>query len=340
MGQAAQNINQNGMTEQAIGGQHLHRSVLLDEALDWWMQAREPQASETPGGTVFIDCTFGRGGHSQALLAQVSEGVDLIVFDKDPSAIQVAQDLKSKALEKNQRVHVVHDSFATLAMSVEELGFSQKVNGILMDLGVSSPQLDEADRGFSFMRNGPLDMRMDSSRGITAAQWLHTVDEKELADILYILGEEKLSRKIARKIVQVRSEQPIETTSALADLVCQVVPRRGMGKHPATRTFQAIRMHINAELDDLQSGLVGAFEALAPGGSLVVLSFHSLEDRIVKRFMHKLSKPEELPRGLPIRASEIAPPGKVLVKGQKPREHEVGENPRARSAILRVIQKI
>lgn len=318
------------------GGQHLHRSVLLDEALDWW--TKPFIEGHDAAKQVYVDCTFGRGGHSKHLLKRVPSA-ELVIFDKDPSAIAVAQDLRQQGLAQSQELHIVHDSFATLGPQIEGLGFHGEVQGILMDLGVSSPQLDEAERGFSFMRDGPLDMRMDTSKGITAAQWLQEVDEKTLADVIYTLGEEKLSRRIAKKIVQVRAERALTTTMELADLLCTVVPRRVVGKHPATRTFQAIRMHINEELKDLKAGLEAAFNALIPGGYLVVLSFHSLEDRIVKHFMQRYSKPAELPRGLPVKASKIAPPGQLIIKGQKPRDSEVSENPRARSAILRVVQK-
>ncbi len=326
--------------------QHLHRSVLLDEALNWWCfdqqsvdiceNAVYQNTEERSVSEVFVDCTFGRGGHSRSLLAR-KEDAELLVFDKDPAAIQVAEVLRE---EQGSRVHVAHHSFADIQKVVTELGFYQKISGILMDLGVSSPQLDEPERGFSFMRNGPLDMRMDTSQGETAAEWLHRVDEKTLADVIYRLGEEKLSRRIAKKIVEVRAETPIKTTGELAAIVSQVIVKRVAGKHPATRTFQAIRMHINSELDDLRIGLEGAFESLKVGGRLVVLSFHSLEDRIVKQFMQRYSKPAELPRGLPILAEKRVIPGKLCVKGQKPNADEISSNPRARSAILRVIEKV
>lgn len=314
--------------------QHLHKSVMWDETLEWWSNE-----NITGKSGLFVDCTFGRGGHSRALI-NLKTNAELLVFDKDPEAIEVATKLAEETVASGQKMNVFHSSYADIAGVLEKNGYSQKVDGILMDLGVSSPQLDEAERGFSFMRNGPLDMRMNSSAGMTAAEWLAKVDEKTLADVIYQLGEEKQSRRIAKKIVMARAEKPIETTAELADLVCQVVPRRVVGKHPATRTFQAIRMHINNELGDLQQGLKGAFEMLAPGGKLVVLSFHSLEDRIVKRFMQQHSKPADLPRGLPVLAADIAPPGKVCVKGSKPRDEEINVNPRARSAILRVIEKV
>ena len=314
-----------------MSSQEIHRSVLLDETIDWWC----PQASADQAYT-YVDCTFGRGGHSRALLERAPHA-KVVVFDKDPAAIQEA-----KALQVEfgvERISIAHSSFAQIKDVLAELGLVGHIRGVLMDLGVSSPQLDEAQRGFSFLRDGPLDMRMDSSTGETAAQWLAKVDEKQLANVIYRFGEEKQSRRIAKKIVEARSQNPIETTAQLADLVCKVVPRRGAGKHPATRTFQAIRMFINAELEDLELGLSMAFEVLEAHGRLVVLSFHSLEDRIVKHYMQKQSKPADLPRGLPIKAEEIAPPAKVCVKGLKPTDVEVHANPRARSALLRVLER-
>lgn len=329
----------NGLNESqscdSNSGQTLHKSVLLDEALEWWCSATARNTG------VFIDCTFGRGGHSRALLQQTSVK-QLIVFDKDPAAITTAQQLHDELKTANVATDfmIAHRSFAELQAVANDLDVAGKVNGILMDLGVSSPQLDEAARGFSFMKDGPLDMRMDFSKGLTAAQWLAEVDEKTLADVIYQYGEEKQSRRIARKIIEARAVKSLATTAELADLVCQVVPRRVVGKHPATRTFQAIRMFINAELDDLRQGLDAAFQVLAPGGRLVVLSFHSLEDRIVKQFMNGIAKPAILPRGLPIRADQIAPAAKLCLKAQKPQTAEVAVNPRARSAILRVIEKV
>lgn len=324
----AVDINEDKMESQTV-----HKSVLLDEALEWWTAAAT--AVQRP---VFIDCTFGRGGHSRALLRQLP-GAHLIVFDKDPSAIEAAQLLAAEPGHQ-ERVTVIHESFAVLKDIVAERGLVGHISGVLMDLGVSSPQLDEAERGFSFMREGPLDMRMDCSSGQTAAEWLQHVDEQTLANVLFLLGEEKQSRKIARKIVMARQESPIENTAQLAELVCQVSPRRVAGKHPATRTFQAIRIFINRELDDLKQGLEAAFDVLAPTGHLVVLSFHSLEDRIVKQFMQRMSKPKELPRRLPVPASALVMPGKCCVKGQRPCAEEVATNPRARSAILRVLEKV
>ena len=315
-----------------------HKSVLLDEALEWW--------KTNPGG-VYIDCTFGRGGHTKALYSQLNSSATLVVFDKDKTAIEYAGELKAEletqANGKGAEFIIVHDSFANLGAHIESLGFAGKVSGILMDLGVSSPQLDDAERGFSFMRSGPLDMRMNRTEGQTAAEWLQEVSEKELAHVIWKYGEDKLSRKIARKICEVRAEQSIETTSELAEIIESVVPKRfGAGKkHPATRTFQAIRIFINKELEDLEAGLDAAYNVLDDRGRLVVLSFHSLEDRIVKRFMQKKAKAhDQLPSKLPVLAASLVPEFQLLVKGGKAKEFEVEHNVRARSAVLRVGERL
>jgi 16S rRNA (cytosine1402-N4)-methyltransferase len=303
-----------------------HQAVMLHEAV---------HALNIQAAGIYIDGTFGRGGHSQAILQHLGTAGRLIAFDKDPAAIAHAK----KAIS-DSKFSIVHHSFADLQTVVNELGLSGKIQGILLDLGVSSPQLDDAERGFSFMREGPLDMRMNSQAGISAAQWLAHVDETELANVIYKYGEERFSRKIARAIVAARLQAPITTTKQLASIIAAAYPCREIGKHPATRTFQAIRIYINRELEDLEQGLTQALAVLAPGGRLAVISFHSLEDRIVKQFMQQHAKPPSLPRNLPIKANQQMQPPLVLIgKAIKPSAAEVECNVRARSAMLRVAEK-
>lgn len=250
-----------------------HVSVLLTESVE---------ALRLQSDDLAVDCTFGRGGHSRLLLEQLGPLGRLLAIDKDPQAVASKE---AMALREGGRFEIRHGTFASLAQEIESLGWMGKVAGVLMDLGVSSPQLDEADRGFSFMREGPLDMRMDSSSGETAAEWLNRVAEAELANVLWKWGEERFSRRIAAAIVAKRREKPLQTTRELAGLIESVVPSREIGKHPATRSFQAIRIAVNHELEDLEAALDQALEVLKPGGRLAVISFHSLEDRIVKRFI-------------------------------------------------------
>jgi len=306
-----------------------HISVLKDKCLHWWF---------TKAVGVYVDCTFGRGGHTRALLQSIQPGSQLIVIDKDPSAIRVANELAQQ--HQDITWTIIQGSFAELGNILKQAELFERVDGIFYDLGVSSPQLDEANRGFSFMRDGPLDMRMDTTKGDTAAQWLSSVDEQTLANALYQFGEEKRSRRIAKQIVAQREQNPFETTLQLAQLVEQISPRRTAGKHPATRTFQAIRIVINRELEDLQAGLEAGYAGLGPKGRLIALTFHSLEDRIVKQFMHGKAVGFVPSRRLPLRAVETAPSAKVLVKGVGPSEQEITENPRARSVRLRVLEKV
>lgn len=304
----------------------LHRPVLLNEVLQG--------VAVRPEGN-FIDATFGRGGHSKALLTQLSPQSRLMVIDKDPRAIATAQ-----ALE-DDRVLVRHGSFAQMETFVDELGWRGKVAGIMMDLGVSSPQLDEAERGFSFLRDGPLDMRMNDLQGETAADWVATATQEEIADIIWQYGEERQSRRIARAIVKAREQLPLTTTKQLADVIEQVCPRRhGQHKHPATKSFQAIRIYINRELEDLEVALAQSVDILQPGGRLAVISFHSLEDRMVKRFIQRRSKGQDLPRNIPLRASEIQRDLLCVGKAIKASVTELGENVRARSARLRLAEKV
>lgn len=301
-----------------------HQTVLLQEAIE---------ALNIDSNGIYVDTTFGRGGHSRAILAQLSEQGRLIVFDKDPEAIEAAYALQ------DPRITVIHDSFSELTRHLSALDLEGKINGILLDLGVSSPQLDQAERGFSFRYQGPLDMRMDNSQGMTAAEWLNSAEEKAIADVLWRYGEERFSRRIARKIVQAREESPLKTTNDLVQLIEQAIPKRDIHKHPATRSFQAIRIFINQELQALETLLPAAVAALAKGGRLAVISFHSLEDRIVKQFIQREAKGPDVPSYIPLKASEIQAKLKKVGKFILPNEAELQQNPRARSAKLRVAEK-
>lgn len=304
-----------------------HIPVLLTEAID---------ALITSPDGIYVDATFGRGSHSQAILNKLSPQGRLIAFDKDPASIAYA-----KQRIRDERFTIVHSSFANMQTILTDMQCAGKITGVLFDLGVSSPQLDQAERGFSFMRDGALDMRMNTSAGMTAAEWLATVDEVTLADVLYRYGDEKFSRRIARLIVETRDETPITTTLQLANLIIRALPKAPWkDKHPATRSFQAIRIFINQELTDLEKGLAQAFNLLALGGRLSVISFHSLEDRIVKQFIRDHEKGmDDLPRGLPIKEKAFKATLKSVGKPIKPSENEIDFNPRARSAILRVAEK-
>jgi 16S rRNA (cytosine1402-N4)-methyltransferase len=305
----------------------LHRPVLLDEVLD---------ALQIKQDGLYVDGTFGRGGHAAAVLGRLRERGRLLAFDKDPEALAFAAD----RFRNESRLLMRRGSFGNLESVVTELGWQGKVDGILLDLGVSSPQLDDAARGFSFMADGPLDMRMDTSGGVSAADWLAAASAEEIADVLWRFGEERYSRRIARAIVARRAEQPIRTTRQLADLIAAAVPGREAKKHPATRSFQAIRIFINQELGDLEAVLPQAVEVLAPGGRLAVISFHSLEDRIVKRFIRDQQRGPRLPPDLPVVPREFAPRLRAVGKAIRPGADEVRGNPRARSAVLRVAERM
>ena len=281
---------------------------------------------------VYLDGTFGRGGHAAGVLAQLGDGGRLLVMDKDPTAIAEAH----ARFADDPRIAIHHGSFAGLG---EWEATADGLDGVLFDLGVSSPQLDVAERGFSFGKDGPLDMRMDDSAGQSAAQWLAQASEREIADVLWIYGEERMSRRIARAIVARRTEQPITRTLQLAELIASVMPRGKDGIHPATRSFQAIRIHINRELEDLEAGLAAAHDALKPEGRLAVISFHSLEDRIVKRFMAAHAKAPPADRRLP-QVDTFRPTLKLVGGAIKGDPTEVQSNPRARSAVLRVAEKL
>lgn len=288
-----------------------------------------------PGG-IYVDATFGRGGHAGLVLEALGPNGKLLAMDRDPEAAAEAK----RRFGDDGRFVIVQRAFSMLGKTIAEYGWTEKVNGILFDLGVSSPQLDEGGRGFSFLREGPLDMRMDPDSGESAAEWLARATETEIADVLYGLGEERYSRRIARAIVRVRSEQSIATTQQLAAIVSAAVPTRERGKNPSTRTFQAIRLHINRELDELRDALPQAVAALAPGGRLVVISFHSLEDRIVKQFMRREERGEELPPDLPVRHAQVAGRLQVVGKAVRAGNDELQRNPRARSAVLRVAERV
>ena len=287
---------------------------------------------------IYLDCTFGRGGHSQGILNQLGQGGQLLAFDRDADAINSDY---AQAMLMDERFKLKHSCFSELENIVKSENLEGKVNGILLDLGVSSPQLDNPERGFSFLRDGPLDMRMDSNTGVSAQQWLANVDEKDLVKVLFDYGEERFARRIARAIVEKRTQSPITTTRQLAELIEDAVPVREKHKHPATRTFQAIRIEINSELDELKAVLQQSARVLKPGGRLVVISFHSLEDRIVKRFIRDESGAKYNPGKLPIKEVDIAKGilkrvGKALKAGKQ----ETIQNPRARSAIMRVAERV
>jgi 16S rRNA (cytosine1402-N4)-methyltransferase len=305
---------------------HEHLPVLFEEAL-------EALRISTAGS--YVDGTFGRGGHSGAILERLDAGGSLLAFDKDPDAVAYAKE----TFGGDERFAIERGSFAMLEQVAEARGLKRKVDGILLDLGVSSPQLDAAERGFSFLRDGPLDMRMDTSSGINAAEWLSKAGAEEIAQVLKEYGEERFAKRIARAIVERREESPIRTTGQLAAVIEGAVPTRERDKHPATRSFQGIRIFINRELDDLREVLDQSLRVLAPGGRLVVISFHSLEDRIVKRFIRDHSRGDDFPPGLPVTVEMMRPDLKSVGKARRPSEKEVELNPRARSAVLRVAER-
>ncbi|OGT35140.1 MAG: 16S rRNA (cytosine(1402)-N(4))-methyltransferase [Gammaproteobacteria bacterium RIFCSPHIGHO2_12_FULL_37_14] len=307
---------------------HQHIPVLLMEAVEGLVIS--------PDG-IYIDATFGRGSHSQAILNKLSEKGRLIAFDKDPDAVDYAQHHIA-----DKRFTILHRSFSQLKNSLCEIQISDNIHGILFDLGVSSPQLDTPERGFSFARTGLLDMRMDTTQGKTAMQWLTTIEEKDLANILWEYGEERYSRRIAHAIALARKESPIKTTTELASIIKRAIPKTKQthDKHPATRSFQAIRIFINQELVELRDALMQAQEVLKIGGRLSVISFHSLEDRIVKQFIKQHEKKQDLPRGLPIKNHIFNPKLRTIGKPIKPSLAEITSNPRARSAILRIAEKL
>lgn len=304
-----------------------HRPVLLDEAV--------AALAIRPDG-VYLDGTFGRGGHSAAILAQLGPQGRLLAMDQDPQAIAAAQ----QKFAEDARFQIEQRNFEALQDFVTEQGLLHKVDGVLLDIGVSSPQLDDASRGFSFLRPGPLDMRMNPQAGQSAAEWLAQVDEYDLVTVLMHLGEEKFARRIAHAIVQYRQQVEINDTVQLAKIIAEAIPVKDKKKHPATKSFQAIRIFINRELEVLEHALKAAVNVLSVGGRLAVISFHSLEDRMVKRFFRDISRGPQLPKDIPIMAKDLQQPYRVVGKAIKPGARELQQNPRARSSVLRVLERI
>jgi 16S rRNA (cytosine1402-N4)-methyltransferase len=304
-----------------------HNPVLLGES----MQA----LGVLPSG-VYVDATFGRGGHARAILAQLGSTGRLLALDRDPDAVAAGRELAAT----DPRLSVRRARFGSLPSLLDELGLRGRVNGLIADLGVSSPQLDRAERGFSFNADGPLDMRMDPDAGESAADWLATAGERDIARVLKDYGEERFAKRIARAICAARAAAPIVATGQLAGICEQAVPTREPGKHPATRTFQALRIQVNAELDELRSLLDGVCDALAAGGRLAIISFHSLEDRIVKRFIRDESRGAALPKGLPVTDVELPRRLRPIGGAVRASEAEVAANPRARSAVLRAAERL
>lgn len=302
-----------------------HETVLLAEAA--------VALNIQPSG-IYVDGTYGRGGHSAKILSQLGNNGRLIVIDKDPEAIA---DARAK-YNPDKRVSVWQGSFGDFPSALAAVGMTDKIDGLLLDLGVSSPQLDDAQRGFSFMRDGALDMRMDPGNGESAAQWLQRASEKEIADVLWQYGEERFAKRIARAVTLRCAQGELATTLELAELIAQAVPKKEPGKHPATRSFQAIRIKVNQELEDVQECLRNSLAYLVPGGRLVVISFHSLEDRIVKHFMRDVSKPPRLPKGLPIMDADAQSRMRLVGKAMKATAQEVSANVRSRSAVMRVAE--
>ncbi|MBF7072036.1 16S rRNA (cytosine(1402)-N(4))-methyltransferase RsmH [Glaciecola sp. MH2013] len=315
-------------TISAESASFVHRSVLLQESISG--------LNIKPDG-IYIDATFGRGGHSQHILKQLSENGRLIALDRDDAAIEAA-----KTFSDDPRFSIHHVAFSNIKDVVNELDLMGEIDGVLMDIGVSSPQLDDASRGFSFQKDGPLDMRMDRSSGMSAATWLQYADLDEITMVLKTYGEEKFGKRIAHAVIEQRAIKPLETTAEFAALIDKAVPVKDKYKHPATRSFQGVRIFINGELDQLNAGLEGAVEVLKPGGRLAVISFHSLEDRVVKRFIRSQSKGKDVPHNMPITQQEIDADKvlKAIGKAIKPSREEVSENVRSRSSVLRVAEKL
>jgi len=301
-----------------------HDTVLLHEAVE---------ALQVKADGIYVDGTFGRGGHSRLILEKLGANGRLIALDKDPAAVEAAQAIS------DTRFRIAHSGFAHLAEVLNALSV-EKVDGVLLDLGVSSPQLDDRQRGFSFRFDSPLDMRMDTSSGPTAAEWLATVDEDLLGEVIRDYGEERFAKQIARALVAAREEQAVVTTKQLSEIVAKAVRTREPGKNPATRTFQAIRIYLNQELEEIARVLPQCVDCLKPAGRIVVISFHSLEDRMVKRFLRDMAQGDKLPRNLPIRAADV-PKGKLNLVGKAVRAtaQEIDANPRSRSAVMRVAER-
>ncbi|MEG0869074.1 MAG: 16S rRNA (cytosine(1402)-N(4))-methyltransferase RsmH [Hafnia sp.] len=304
-----------------------HKTVLLDEAVN---------GLNLRSNGIYIDGTFGRGGHSRLILSQLGPEGRLLAIDRDPQAIAAAAEIT------DPRFSIIHGPFSDMATYVRELGLEGQINGVLLDLGVSSPQLDDAERGFSFMRDGPLDMRMDPTRGLSASEWLMKAEEEDIAWVLKTFGEERFAKRIARAIVERNRLEPMTRTHELATLIANASPFREKHKHPATRSFQAIRIYINSELEEIERALNGALEILSPEGRLSVISFHSLEDRIVKQFIRHHSRGPQVPAGIPLTEAQLRSQGGRKLKAlgkMKPSSDEVSANPRARSSVLRFAER-
>ena len=307
--------------------EYTHTPVLINETL---------HGLNLQADGIYIDCTFGRGGHSKAILQQLNEQGRLFAIDKDPDAVTSLD----ASLSNDKRFSLHHGSFTMLGKLLEEKNLMGCINGILLDLGVSSPQFDDSTRGFSFQKDAELDMRMDNRTGLSAADWINSADQQEIIEILFKYGEEKYAKKIARSIIKEREIKPITRTHQLANLIISAVPRREKGKHPATRTFQAIRIMINNEVSELQNVLSQTVGALTNGGRLLVISFHSLEDRIVKRFIRENSRGDTVPIEVPVTANYFKPKFKKIGKAIHPSQEEINQNPRSRSAVLRIAERI
>jgi len=310
-----------------MGETFRHTTVLLDEAVN---------ALAIKADGFYIDGTFGRGGHSQLILEQLNKQGRLLGIDKDPQAILFGKEIQ----KQDKRLHMYQGSFATIKALAEDRDFLGKVDGVLLDLGVSSPQIDDANRGFSFLRDGPLDMRMDQTSGVSAAQWLSRAEEGEITDVLKRFGEEKFGKRIAHAIIENRKIKPLTTTHELVEIIDKAVPVKDKFKHPATRSFQGIRIFVNEELSDLEKVLEGILEVLKPGGRMVIISFHSLEDRMVKRFIRKHVQGDSFPRGLPVTEEQLNRRLKAHGKAIKASDTQIQNNPRARSAVMRVAEKL
>lgn len=305
-----------------------HIAVLLNEAI---------HGLDIDVDGTYVDATFGRGGHSKAILERLSDNGRLIAFDRDITAVEHANKNIS-----DDRFRIIHSAFSRMSEELSKVNLAGEIDGILMDIGVSSPQLDDAERGFSFMQEGPLDMRMDQTQGQSAADWLNSADEADIAWVLRTFGEEKFAKRIAHAIVNYRQHTPLTGTLELVDIIVDAIPVKDKHKHPATRSFQAIRIYINAELKELETALDACGKVLRPGGRLAIICFHSLEDRIVKRFLKSKSQGKKLPLGLPVTQEEIdkGKEYKLIGKAIKANESELADNPRARSAVLRIAEKL
>jgi len=303
-----------------------HRPVLLNEVV-------EALAIKQNG--VYFDGTFGRGGHTTEILKHLSENGQILAMDQDPQAIHTAR----KLFANEPRFNIVQENFADMEAFISSHGMLQQIDGILLDIGVSSPQLNDASRGFSFIKSGPLDMRMNPDVGQSAAEWLATVEEYDLTTVLMHFGEEKFARRIANAIVEMRKETVINDTVQLANIIEAAIPVKSKHKHPATKSFQAIRIYINRELEVLELALNTSLKMLTVGGRLAVISFHSLEDRMVKRFFRKMTRGPQIPKDIPLLAVDLEQPYKLVGKAIKPTKQEIQENPRSRSSVLRVIER-